>query len=248
MPDKASCKCCKNHINCCSCWTKETKSMRSSPKFSPITWVNWLEKGRKKNIGDKSWKFFKECYIHDIYIGNKLNEMRSSESLKLFYCRARPYRPLRKNEDPHYPFIGFCSQDNRASISHAHCSCKSESSGHCNHVLGLIFLLNNLSSSGILDISSDATCTSRPQSWHILRAASVCSFPVMATHYARSATDKTPDTAHCSLLIKKDHVRCKLYDARAPFARHSMGRETIMTEVMGREILPDGRSGTIHAN
>ena len=45
--------------------------MRSSPKFSPITWVNWLEKGGKKNVGDKSWKFFKEGYIHDIYIGNE---------------------------------------------------------------------------------------------------------------------------------------------------------------------------------
>ena len=58
--------------------------MRSSPIFSPITWVNWLIKGGKKNAGDKSWKVFKEGYIHDIYIGNELNEMPSSESPKLF--------------------------------------------------------------------------------------------------------------------------------------------------------------------
>ena len=199
--------------------------MRSSQKFSPITWVNWLEKGGKKNVGDKSWKFFKEGYIHDIYIGNELNEMPSSESPKLFYSRARSYRSLRKNEEPHYLFIGFCSQDNRVSISHARCSCKAGSGGHCNHVLGLIFLLNDISSSGILDIPSDATCTSRPQSCHIPRAASGCPLPIMATHYARSATDKTPVTR------KKDPVRCKLYDARAPFARQSMGSETIMTEV-----------------
>ena len=96
---------------------------------------------------------------------------------------------------------------------------------NCNHVLGLIFLLNDLSGSGILDIPSDATCTSRPQSWHIPRAASVCPLPIMATHYARSATDKTPVTR------KKDPVRCELHDARAPFARQSMGREAIMTEV-----------------
>ena len=199
--------------------------MRNSPKFSPITWVNWLEKEGKKNTGNKSWKFCKEGCIHDIYIGNELNEMPSSESLKLFYSHARSHRSLRKNQEPHYLFIGFCSQDNRASISHAHSSCKAGSGGNCNHVLGLIFLLNDLSSSGILDIPSDATCTSRPQSWHIPRTASVCPLPIMATHYARSATDKTLVTR------KKDPVRCKLYDARAPFTRQSMGRETIMTEV-----------------
>ena len=171
--------------------------MRSSPKFFPITWVNWLEKGGKKNAGDKSWTFFKEGYIHDTYIGNELNEMPSSESPKLFYSRARSYRSLRKNEEPNY----------------------------CNHVLSLIFLLNDLSSSGILDIPSDATSMSGPQSWHISREASVCPLPIMATHYAKSATDKTPDTH------KKDLVGCKLYDARAPFSRQSMGRETVMTEV-----------------
>ena len=181
MADKPSCKCCKNHVNCCSCWTKETnyswtKSMRSSPNFSPITWVNWLEKGGKKNAGDKSWEFFKEGYIHDIYIGNELNEMPSSESPKLFYCRARSYR---KDDEPHYLFIGFCLQDNRASVPHAHCSCRAGSGGHCNHVLGLIFLLNDLSSSGTLDIPSDATCTSRPQSWHIYSKSSFrVSFPI----------------------------------------------------------------------
>ena len=84
---------------------------------------------------------------------------------------------------------------------------------------------SDLSSSGILDIPSDATCTSRPQSWHIPREASVCPLSIMATHYARSATDKTTDTR------EKDPVRCKLYDARALFARQSMGRETIMAEV-----------------
>ena len=199
--------------------------MRSSPNFSPITWVNWLGKGGKKNAGDKSWKFFKGGYIHDIYIGNELNEMPSSESPQLFYCRARSYRSLRKNEEPHYLFIESCSQDNRASISHAHCSCKGGSGGHCNHVLDLIFLLNDLSNSGTLDIPSDRTCTSSPQSWHIPRAASVCPLPIIGTHYARSATDNIPDNR------KKDPIRCKLYDARAPFARQGMGRETIMTEV-----------------
>ena len=53
----------------------------------------------------------------------------------------------------------------------------------------------------------------------------MCPLPIMATHYARSATDNAPDNH------KKDPVSCKLYDARAAFARQSMGRETIMTEV-----------------
>ena len=80
--------------------------MRSSPKFSPITWANWLETGGEREE-ECHWKFFKEGNIRDIYTGNELNEMPSSESPKLFYCHTRSYRSLRRNEEPHYLFFDF---------------------------------------------------------------------------------------------------------------------------------------------
>ena len=42
---------------------------------------------------DESWKFFKEGCIVDIYIGETDNK---------FAFRARCYRSLKKNEEPHY--------------------------------------------------------------------------------------------------------------------------------------------------
>jgi len=31
------------------------------------TWSSWLEQGGKKNAGEKSYKFFQEGYVDDVY-------------------------------------------------------------------------------------------------------------------------------------------------------------------------------------
>ena len=65
------------------------------------------------------------------------------------------------------------------------------------------------------DIPSDVSCTSRPQSWHIPRATSICPLPVMGTHYARAETDREEER-------KRAPVRCKLNDARVPAQRKGL--------------------------
>ena len=94
----AACTCCVNHVRCCSClFNKEqtwSKSLRNSPKFSPTTWSLWLEQGGKKNAGEKSYKFFREGYVYDVYACQQLED---------FHVKGRCYRSLRKSEEP--PFL-----------------------------------------------------------------------------------------------------------------------------------------------
>ena len=210
----ASCFCCSNHVRCCSClFTKQqtwSKSLRNFPKFIPTTWSLWLEQGGKKNAGEKSYKFFREGYVYDVYA------CQQSED-----C----YRSLRKSEEPHFLAVLFTEKDDRAQVFKAHCSCKGGSGGHCNHVFALLFLLNNYSCLNIKDIPSDATCTSLPRSWHIPRAAAICPMPVMGTHYARAETDRNEERS-------RDPVRCKLYDARGPSLRCGLQRQHVIDQVV----------------
>ena len=81
-------------------------------------------------------------------------------------------------------------QGNRAAVCRAHCSSKGGSGGHCNHILALLYQLNDYCCLEVEDIPSDVSCSSRPQSWHIPRATSICPLPVMGTHYACAETDR----------------------------------------------------------
>ena len=177
------CACCKNCVSCCSCFFTQgnfqwSKSLRNFSKVSLETISKWLESGGKKNAGEKSYKFFREEYVFDVYIAN------SGESL----VKARCYRSLRKNEEPHCVAVKMRNED-RAVVFKGHCSCKGGSGGHCNHVFALLFQLN-YSCLDTKDIPSDATYTSKPKSWHIPRASSICPLPVMGTHYTRAETDR----------------------------------------------------------
>lgn len=177
--------------------------MRNFPKVSLDTISKCLESGGKKNAGEKSYKFFREGYVYHVYTSTSA----AGESL----VRARCYRSLRKSEEPHYLVVKMKNGD-RAVVAQAHCSCKGGSGGHCNHMFALLFQLNDYSCLGMKDIPSDATCTSRPQSWHIPRATSISPMPVMGTHYARAATDRSGER-------NRDPVKCKLYEARGPKLR-----------------------------
>ena len=182
----STCDCCAHHVCCCSCfYTKQqqkwSKSLRNFPQFSPITCSLWLERGGKKNAGEKSYKFFREGYVYDIYACKESGD---------FYVKLLCYRSLRKSEEPHYLSVIFTENDGRAAVSKAHCSCKGGSGGHYNHIFPLIFQLNDYSCLNVKGIPSDATCTSLPQSWHIPRATSICILPVMGAHYAHAKTDR----------------------------------------------------------
>ena len=68
------CHCGKDHDGCCSCFFTQgnlewSKSLRNFPKVSLDTISKWLETGGKKNAGEKSYKFFREGYVYDVYEG-----------------------------------------------------------------------------------------------------------------------------------------------------------------------------------
>ena len=111
----------------------------------------------------------------------------------------------------------------KASTHSAHCSCAGGSGGHCYHVYALIFQLTDYSPLKVNEIPSDITCTSKPQKWHIPKATYICPVPVVATHYACSATNEKTR--------KRKPVTTKLCDARSEHAHTSLPRQQVMDEV-----------------
>ena len=66
------CLCYKDHDRCCSCFFTQgnlewSKSLRNFRKVSLDTISKCLETVRKKNAGKKSYKFFREGYVYDVY-------------------------------------------------------------------------------------------------------------------------------------------------------------------------------------
>jgi len=102
--------------------------LRNFPKCSPTTWSSWPEQGGKKNAGEKSYNFFQEGYVYDVYTCQQGED---------FHVKARCYRSLRRSEEPHFITVIFKDFDGRADVFKAHCSCKGGSGGHCNHVFAL---------------------------------------------------------------------------------------------------------------
>ena len=86
-------------------WTPESQSWHDFQ----VVGSRW-----KEECGRKNYKFFREGYVYDVYTA-----ARDPHS----FVKARCYRSLRKNEEPHYLIIRFES-DVRAVVSNAHCSCK----------------------------------------------------------------------------------------------------------------------------
>ena len=60
---------------------------------------------REKNAGEKSYKFFREGYVYDVYACQQLED---------FHVKARCYRFLRKSEEPHFLAVIKC--DGRAEV------------------------------------------------------------------------------------------------------------------------------------
>lgn len=93
------------------------------------------------------------------------------------------------------------------------------SGGHCNHVVGLLYLLCHWSLLGIKEIPADKTCTSLPQQWHKPRPTDkIEPEPVMKSTFAKSCKDKENKR-------KRDPIACKLYNADAKRMKSINGRE-----------------------
>ena len=84
-----------------------TKSLRNFPKCSPTTWSSRLDRGGKKNAGEKSYKFFEEGYVYDIYAFRQVED---------FHVKARCYRSLRKSAEPHFLAVIFRECEGRAEV------------------------------------------------------------------------------------------------------------------------------------
>ena len=133
------CTCCKNHVDCCACFFARTqfqwsKSLRETPKVNIDTISKWLESGGKKNAGEKSYKFFRERYVYDVYTATTT---RNSADAYEAFVKSRCYRSLKKSEEPHYLVVKLKNPDG-GLVAEAHCSCKAGSGGHCNHVFALL--------------------------------------------------------------------------------------------------------------
>ena len=178
---------CKYHTRCCSFWTGRdiswTTSFQNIHKFVPATWADLLSSAGKKHTGDKSWKFFKEQYIYDIYFGQ-------GDGTNGSFVRARSHHSLRKNEEPHFLHLHVVSKLGRASVENAHCSCKVGRRGHCNHLFALLFQLNDFSCSKVNTVPSDSSCTSRRQEWHIPRQHRFALCLLWPHTMPRAATDR----------------------------------------------------------
>ena len=82
-----SCFCCKDHDGSRSCFFAQdnfewSKSLRNFPKVSLDTILKCLETGGKKNASKKSYKFFSEGYVYDVFTSTSA----MGESVKKARC------------------------------------------------------------------------------------------------------------------------------------------------------------------
>ena len=87
-----------------------TKSLAFVPKFSYVQINQRLKDCRKKEIGEKGYKYFV------VYVS------RTSSAVST--VKARCYRSKRKSEKPHTFQICVLSSNGEANVSNASCSCK----------------------------------------------------------------------------------------------------------------------------
>ena len=90
------------------------KSLEKVPKVSSITIAKHLTGCRKKEVGEKGYKFFTENYIHNVFVRE---DDRGSCLIK-----ALCFRSQRKSEAPLTVTITLKSEDGRGIVTEAKCS------------------------------------------------------------------------------------------------------------------------------
>ena len=101
------CRCCKVHDDCCICLFDGgfsfSKSLKNLPEFVPETLPEWLNKA-SKDSSSKSWKFYKERYVHDVVVARN----RCSSSDYYYVVRARCYHSMSKRQPAHFCTLSNC--------------------------------------------------------------------------------------------------------------------------------------------
>lgn len=137
------------------------KNITKIPKVTNSFVEDFAEKNLPiKATVTRGYKFFHEEYIHDIEV--KLCKEEDSGVV----ARAKCFRSMKKNEDPHKLSVVFESSSIEASINKYMCSCAA-GQGLCHHVLGLLYTLAHFQLLGLKSVPPMVSKTSKAQRWHI---------------------------------------------------------------------------------
>ena len=150
---ESRCCCCEVHDDCCICLFKQSfsfsKSLKNIPEFVPETLPEWLSRA-SKDSSRKSWKFYKEHYVHDVVVARNVASVApppapcptpstSFSSSSEHLIKARCYHSMSKRQPAHFLWFQVTSHNNGARVLSAHCSCKAGAGGICNHAYAVIY-------------------------------------------------------------------------------------------------------------
>ncbi len=137
------------------------------PSVNGQTLSEWFGKA-PKNSGTKSWKFFKERYVHDVLVAPVLESLPDEGKASVGHglgehiVYGRCHRSMKKNESPHSLNLKVLSFEGRAQVITAHCSCIAGCGGICNHIFALLYQMVDYFSDDLQQIPIDVSKTSRP--------------------------------------------------------------------------------------
>ena len=154
-------------------WTNSTLEVPQG--FSFLSIANHAQKTGKQGVQDyvekplqKGYKFFYENFVHDVC---------TSSNEQYCYITAKCFRSQKKNENPHQ--INVALKNNDSEVAVAKCSCVAGLSGYCNHVMGLLYLVDHTKKLNLTEFPKIGTCTDNPQQWHKPRTRGIHPEPVM---------------------------------------------------------------------
>ncbi|XP_025079814.1 uncharacterized protein LOC112555598 [Pomacea canaliculata] len=141
-----------------------------------------------KRNHERGYNYFAEKYIFDVRVAPNTNNDG---------CRAtsRCYRSYTKSGIPHTLEVSISATK---AISNGCCTCANGQSGHCGHIVGLLYQLAHFKITGANYIPEDAAKTSLPQTWHIPRGEKIRGEAVDEIKIHSFKSDKKSDRSICS--------------------------------------------------
>ncbi|XP_070537197.1 uncharacterized protein [Ptychodera flava] len=185
-------------------WTSSCESLPVG--FSYVQVMNHVKKSGKifgdyvEKPLDKGYKFFYENYVHDVKI---------SKTDTKCLVKGKCYRSQKKNETPHFVSLSLCLET--AEVLDSKCSCVAGAAGYCNHVVGLLYLLDHCNKLKLREFPVSGTCTDNPQQWHRPRTDGIAPEPIMGYNVIKPKYGMK----HSSGAI------CTLYEARGKAVQHT---------------------------